>query len=124
MSAPAHSAEMLEDILEAGIYGQSSMSRRHSGALVLRAAEEGKAHTNLIRAAFPPKDHLVGRYPILKRQPALLPFVWLYRLGNYGAELMKSPKNDNSLRNSVALGKRRTEMMIQYGIIPRNKTKN
>ena len=124
LSKPADPDAMLEDILEAGIYGQSSMSRRHSGVLVLRAAEEGKAHTNLIRAAFPPKDHLVGRYPILKKKPALLPFVWLYRLGNYGAELMKSPKNDNSLRNSVALGKRRTEMMIQYGIIPRNKTKN
>ena len=87
-----------------------------------QAAEEEKTHTNLIRAAFPPKDQLVSRYPILKKKPALLPFIWLCRLGNYGFELIMSPKNDNSLRDSVALGKRRTEMMIQYGIIPRDKT--
>lgn len=124
LSKPADPAAMLEDILEAGVYGQSSMSRRHSGALVLRAAEEEKTHTNLIRAAFPPKDQLVSRYPILKKKPALLPFIWLCRLGNYGFELIMSPKNDNSLRDSVALGKRRTEMMIQYGIIPRDKTED
>ena len=124
LSKPADPAAMLEDILEAGVYGQSSMSRLHSGALVLRAAEEGKTHTNLIRAAFPPKDELVSRYPILKKKPALLPFVWLCRLSNYGLELIKSPKNDNSLRDSIALGKRRTEMMIQYGIIPRDKTED
>lgn len=47
-SKPADPAAMLEDILEAGVYGQSSMSRHHSGALVLRAAEEEKTHTNLI----------------------------------------------------------------------------
>ena len=124
LSKPADPAAMLEDILEAGVYGQSTMSRRHSGALVLRAAEEGKTHTNLIRAAFPPKDELISRYPILKKKPVLLPFMWLCRLGNYGLELIKSPKNDNSLRDSVALGKRRTEMMIQYGIIPRDKTED
>lgn len=48
----------------------------------------------------------------------------LYRLGIYGLELMKSSKKDNSLRESVTLGKRRTEMMIRYGIIPGDKTKD
>ena len=124
LSKPANPDEMLEDILDAGIYGQSSMSRRHSGALVLRAAEEGKTHPSVIRAAFPPKEQLLGRYPILEKQPALLPVMWIRRLGSYGLELMKSSKNDNSLRESVALGKRRTEMMIRYGIIPGDKTKN
>ena len=124
MSAPAHSAEMLEDILDAGIYGQSTMSRRHSGALVLRAAEEGQTRPSVIRAAFPPKEQLVGRYPILEKRPALLPVMWIRRLGAYGLELIKSQKSDNSLRDNLALGKQRTEMMIRYGIIPRDKTKN
>lgn len=47
-SKPADPAAMLEDILEAGVCGQSSRSRHHSGALVLCAAEEEKTHTNLI----------------------------------------------------------------------------
>lgn len=124
LSTPPDAEEMLEDILDAGIYGQSTMSRRHSGALVLRAAEEGQTRPSVIRAAFPPKEQLVGRYPILQKQPALLPVIWLHRLGSYGLELIKSPKKDNSLRDNLALGKRRTEMMIRYGIIPRDKRKD
>ena len=121
MSAPAHAAEMLEGILDAGIYGQSTS---HSGALVLRAAEEGQTRPSVIRAAFPPKEQLVGRYPILEKRPALLPVMWIRRLGAYGLELIKSQRSDNSLRDNLALGKQRTEMMIRYGIIPRDKTKN
>lgn len=124
LSKPANSEEMLEDILDAGVYGQSTMSRRHSGALVLRAAEEGQTRPSVIRAAFPPKEQLVGRYPILEKQPVLLPVMWVHRLGAYGLELIKSSKKDNSLRESVTLGKRRTEMMIRYGIIPGDKTKD
>lgn len=70
MSAPAHAAEMLEDILDAGIYGQSTS---HSGALVLRAAEEGQTRPSVIRAAFPPKEQLVGRYPIDPGEKACTP---------------------------------------------------
>ena len=124
LSNAAQPDEMLEDILDAGVYGQSTMSRRHSGALVLRAAEEGQTRPSVIRAAFPPKEQLLGRYPILEKRPALLPVMWIRRLGSYGLELMKSSKKDNSLRESVALGKRRTEMMIRYGIIPGDKTKD
>lgn len=124
LSKPADPVEILEDILDAGVYGQSSMSRRHSGALVLRAAEEGETRPSVIRAVFPPKEQLVGRYPILEKRPALLPVMWIRRLGAYGLELIKSQKSDNSLRDNLALGKQRTEMMIRYGIIPRDKTKN
>lgn len=124
LSGADDSEAMLEDILEAGVYGQSSMSRRHSGALVLRAAEEGQTRPNLMRAAFPPREQLAGRYPILNEKPALLPFVWLRRLANYGLELIKSPNKENSLRDNIEFGKQRTEMMIQYGIISRDKTKN
>ena len=120
-SAPPDPAEMLEDILDAGIYGQSSMSRRHSGALVLCAAEEGETRPNLLRAAFPPIEQLVGRYRILQKHPALLPIVWIRRMGSYGLELLRSPGKDNSLRDSLALGRRRTQMMIRYGIISRNQ---
>ena len=97
------------------------MSRRHSGALVQRAAEEGETRPSVIRAAFPHKEQLVGRYPSLQQHPALLPVIWLRRIGSYGLELLKSPGKDNSLRDNLAHGKRRTEMMIRYGIISRNQ---
>lgn len=122
-SAP-DAGDMLADILDAGIYGQSTMSRRHSAGTVLRAAEQGSGKGALLRTAFPSADELHGRYPVLKRAPALLPAVWLHRFGRYGLELLHGRRADNSLRDSVALGKKRTEMMRKYGILPKGKKEN
>lgn len=124
LSGQADAAEMLEDIMDAGIYGQTSMSRRHSGALVLRAAETERTRPDLIRTIFPPREQLVGRYPVLRQAPVLLPALWLHRLGAYGLELLQSSGKDNSPRESVLLGKKRTEMMIKYGIIPQGQTED
>lgn len=124
LSQPADTDELLADILDAGIYGQSTMSRRHSGGLVWQAAEAELSRPSLLWAAFPPKEHMIGRYPVLLRAPSLLPVMWLRRLGTYGLELMKSSWSNNSPIKSLALGKKRTEMMIKYGIIPHINRKN
>lgn len=124
LCAAADTEDMLADILEAGIYGQSTLSRRHSAGTVLRAAEQGSGKGALLRTAFPPAQELHGRYPLLKRAPALLPAVWLHRFGRYGLELLHGRREGSSLRESVALGKKRTEMMRKYGILPKGKKKN
>ena len=124
LSSPAAAQEMLEDCLDAGIYGQTSMSRRHSAALVLEAAEGGQDRPSILRAAFPPRQKLVSRYPVLQRAPVLLPVIWLRRLGSYGLEIVRTAGKGNSPGESISMGKKRTEMMIRYGIIPKNKAKN
>lgn len=124
LCAAEDTEDMLADILEAGIYGQRTLSRRHSAGTVLRAAEQGSGKGALLRTAFPPAQELHGRYPLLKRAPALLPAVWLHRFGRYGLELLHGRREGSSLRESVALGKKRTEMMRKYGILPKGKKKN
>ena len=39
-------------------------------------------------------------------------------------EVIHTKKNGNSPVESVALGKKRTEMMVKYGVLPKNKKKN
>lgn len=121
LSGPVDPGEMLEDILEAGVYGQSTMSRRHSNNLVLHATEDGGSSMGLLQTVFPPRQKLVRRYPVLERVPVLLPVMWLHRLGSYGVELMRSSGKGNSPAESMILGKKRIEMMIKYGIIRKDK---
>lgn len=124
LSAPPDAGEMLEDILDAGIYGQSSMSRRHSAGLVAGAAEHGSHQTNTLSVVFPSRKHMAGKYPVLKQAPVLLPACWVHRLGKYAVEVLRTRKAGNSPLESVAMGKKRTEMMVKYGVLPKGQTKN
>ena len=112
--------ELLLDCLDAGIYGQSSMSRKHSAELVLQAKETGSKRTHLGSALFPPRKNLVRRYPELERWPVLLPVCWVRRIVTYGKEVGRS-QGGNSPLESMAMGRQRTEMMAKYGIINRKK---
>ena len=124
LSGPADYNDLLEDMLDAGIYGQTSMDRRHSGALALESVRSGQQKNSLGSALFPSAQRLTGRYPILKKHPALLPAIWVHRAGAYGLELLRSRGKGNSPLTTVSLGKQRTEMMVKYGIIPQTETKN
>lgn len=124
LSAPPDSGEMLEDILDAGIYGQSSMSRRHSAGLVAAAAERNSHQTSTLSVVFPSREKLAGRYPVLKRTPLLLPICWVHRLGKYAVEVLRTGQAGNSPLESVTLGKKRMEMMVKYGVLPKDQTKN
>lgn len=124
LSAPADYTDLLEDMLDAGIYGQTTMDRRHSGALALETVRSGQQKNSLGSALFPSAQRLTGRYPVLKKYPVLLPAVWVHRAGAYGLELLRSRGKGNSPLKTVSLGKQRTEMMVKYGIIPQTETKN
>ena len=115
--------DLLKDCLDAGIYGQSTMSRRHSSGIVLSAAETGNQKNSALAVVFPSKEKLERKYPVLKDKPLLLPICWAHRLGKYAVELCYSKKGDNSPLKSVVLGKKRTEMMIKYGVLQKNKKK-
>lgn len=122
LSTPPDYGDMLADMLDAGIYGQSTMSRRHSAAVAVQAARHGSGGT--LAAVFPGREQLAGRYPVLRRAPLLLPVCWAHRLGAYALEVLRSGGRENSPLESVALGKKRTEMMVRYGIIPKDTRKD
>lgn len=118
---------LLADVLDAGIYGQSTMSRMHSANIVLQNLKtdgQGSGRGGVLHALFPPRAALTSRYPVLKRTPALLPAVWLARIGTYGADLLRGKLSRTSASESIALGKRRTELMKQYGIFEESQTED
>lgn len=107
--------DLLDDIMGAGVYGQSTMSRRHSASLTVAAAE----NTSLGRALFPSAETMKNRYPFVKKYPILLPVGWCKRIIDYSAELIRSDKSENSPSESIAIHQKRTKLLKKYGIIGR-----
>ena len=124
---PWHSGElpdgsaMLADMLDAGIYGQTTMDRKHSGAVSLQAAAGAKP--SLAATLFPSAGALAGRYPVLKKAPYLLPALWVHRIGSYGVEVLKH-RGTSSPAGAVALSQQRLELMRRYGILPQATTED
>ena len=109
---------LLLDSLDAGVYGQSSMSRKHSAGLVLQSVEKENAGVHLARVLFPDRESMQAKYPGLKEHPALLPVYWARRLGKYGTEVLRGRGKENSPLESIALSRKRTDMLVKYQIFP------
>ena len=113
---------MLEDLLASGVFGGSSMSRKHSSNMTLHAVsarkKRKKGGNSVLRTAFPAAKDLVGRYSYLAHKPYLLPIAWADRIMKYKAETKSGGPGNNAVE-SVRIGKRRIELLKQYGIIDR-----
>ena len=111
--------DLLEDLLASGIYGSSTLSRRHSSHITLDAVAEskqGKTSGNaLLKAVFPSARDMEERYPYLKENPYLLPIAWASRIVTYGKQT-KTMK-DNSVAEALKIGKDRIELLKKYGMI-------
>lgn len=109
---------LLEDILDAGVYGNSSMSRKHSANMTLEAITldaQGGAHASLRSTLFPSRKDLVGRYPYLEKHGYLLPIAWFSRIVTYMKE--SSSREDNKATETIKIGKERVALMKEYKII-------
>lgn len=115
---PPMAQDLLEDVLEGGIYGQSSLTRHHSGTYT---AQQAKGRKRLLRTLFPTREALQARYPVLKEHPGRLPLVWLQRLGSYAKEV--TSRADSSPAGSLQLGKKRLEMLVKYDIVSKDERK-
>ncbi len=109
---------MLCDLLDAGIYGSSTMSRHHSAALTAEAVAASRGNRKkrgLLYRAFPPKRILARDYPELNEHPAKLPLIWVKRLLKYKNET-KADEN-NSMAESIRIARNREELLKHYRII-------
>jgi len=110
---------LLADILSAGVYGGSDMSRKHSSKITLEAVSAQNRGDNashgLLKSVFPSARELESRYPNLKSKPLLLPLAWTDRLINYQKELARS--RANSPAESIRIGNTRLELLRKYGIL-------
>ena len=111
---------LLADLLESGVYGASTRSRRHSAGVTLGAVEAAKKGSSsrsgsVKRALFPPASSLAGRYPFLKRHPVLLPAAWGHRLVTYARTQGTA---QDSAAEALRLGRQRTRLLETYGLLP------
>ncbi len=114
----ADGEDLLEDLIDSGIFGDATMSRKHSSNITLQAAAteiKGKSKVSLKTSLFPDKKYMERRYPWLKKYPALLPVAWLSRMFKYMHETKHS--GSNSASESIEIGNQRVDLMKKYKII-------
>lgn len=117
---PVNEIPMLEDLLDSGVFGASSMSRKHSSNMTLHAVTDrkqgGKGGNGVLKTIFPSVRNLSGRYPYLKEKPFLLPVAWADRIVTYSRETAAG-NSGNSAAESVRIGNERIELLKLYGVI-------
>ena len=110
---------LLTDLLEGGLYGDASLSRKHSSNITLAAVaaqKQGKKARGAMGASvFPAASKLAGKYPYLKKHPWLLPVAWGQRLWHYARETRSS--GDSSAAEALKIGAERVELLRHYDII-------
>ena len=102
--------DLFDDIMDAGIFGQSSSERIHSATITLNTISDEK--TSVLKSIFPSLKEMQGKYKYLNKYPVLLPFAYLSRIVNY--------KKNNSSKNSqrtIEVGKQRIELLKKYRVI-------
>lgn len=109
------SLDLLMDTLDAGVFGSSTVERKHSSNMTIRAAKKGSKKSGGICAAlFPPAKDLKGRFSYLEKHPWLLPIAWCSRVFGY----FKEGKNvAGRASRSADIGQRRLELMEKYGLL-------
>lgn len=103
---------LLDDILSGGIYGSADPDRQHSATVTLNAvaAERTGSRAGILHSLFPPRAGLEGRYPYLKKYPALLPLAWSQRILRY-------LKEKGHPTESLNVGRERLALLKHYGIL-------
>lgn len=115
----ADGTDMLEDLIDGGVFGDSSLSRKHSSNITLQAVSEDKkgkkAGASLLQSLFPDRKYMERSYTYLKKYPFLLPVAWASRVRKYLKESKKMSGNDAMA--SIEIGNHRVDLMKKYKII-------
>lgn len=106
-----NSESLINDILDAGVFGASTMDRKHTALMTLDAVED-KKKSNRLKAVFPNINYLKDNYTYLQKYPILLPVAWGQRILSY----LKKNKTSSYI-NTMELGKQRIELLKEYKII-------
>ena len=106
--------KLLEDIMQSGIYGASSLSRLHSSTMTINAINR-KSPTSILSSVFLPLSSMENKYQYLKKRPYLLPIAWISRVVVYLKETRNMAQNDP--QESIRLGKKRIELLKEYKIL-------
>lgn len=115
----ADGEDLLDDLLQGGVFGDSSLSRKHSSNMTLAAVTDEKkgkkVKGSLLVSLFPDREYMAGKYTYLEKYPFLLSAAWISRILSYMKET-KGTKN-NDAKKSIAIGNQRIGLLKKYKII-------
>lgn len=102
--------ELLEDMLNAGIFGSSTKERLHSSTITLNALKNGKPA--ILKSIFPTVAEMKEKYQFLYKKPYLLPFSYMLRIIKYVTN------NDDKIgKKTIKMGKKRVKLLKKYKLI-------
>lgn len=108
--------ELLQDLLHGGVYGNSSMERRHSSNITLTAMRIGKKNTaaSLWETVFPSISYMEHRYQWLEKYLVLVPVAWAARMYSY---FIRKERDGEEKISGLEIGMERVELLKKYKII-------
>lgn len=111
--------DLLEDIMDGGVYGASTQARLNAANMSLDALNKeskSKIKSNLA-AIFPKAENLKGRYKYLEKYPILLPVAWGSRIFTYTKERGSLSSVGATAKETIAVGNRRIDLLKEYKLI-------
>lgn len=102
--------DLLSDILDSGIFGQSTEERLHSSTITLNAVENGKV--NVFKSIFPSLKEMKGKYSYLNKYPILLPCAYINRIYKY---ILRNDQKQS--KKTIEIGNQRVELLKKYKMI-------
>lgn len=106
------SSDLLADLLDSGIFGQSTMERKHSANMTLSALDNSSTTTSIFKSLFPSVSYIKNNYEYVNKCILLLPIGYIHRILNY----LKNRKN-NHASSSIEIGKKRIELLKKYDLV-------
>ena len=108
---PMNPDMLLEDMLQAGVFGASNEAQHYSSYVTRSSLKSGDFH--LLRTLFPSKQYLLAGYPYLEKHPYLLFWVWIRRL----IAFVFRKKQLKNAKSSLTIGRRRIKLFQKYRLI-------
>ncbi len=108
--------ELLDDILESGIYGNDTQARRTATNMVVASTDikNGNKLTLLFKTVFPGKNQMLFDTPEIQDKPWLILKAYFKRIGRF---ISHSKEHKNTLASqSVEIGKKRISLIKKYNL--------
>lgn len=106
---------LLLDLLDAGVFGQTSDERKGSSGMTMMAVDNARTKdVDGESYLFPSYEYMKVSVPWLEKKPWLLPVAYVVRIIRY---LFRSVLIKKSMKNSLQVGVERVELLKKYKII-------
>lgn len=119
-SKPNCPKELLSEIMECGIFGNTTQAQRTAVQMTSAAMRDKddiirSKYKTFLYTIFPSKAWMLGMHPELQEKPWRLPICWIKRWGRFLVHNKAS--GGNLAAESMKISKRRMELLKKYDIL-------